>query len=521
MSERDERPELAELRARLHATTDEARPDAVAKRRKTGQRTARENVADLVDEGSFVEYGALALAAQRSTRTVDDLVRASPADGIVCGIGTINRALVGEERARTMVLAYDYTVFAGTQGLASHRKLDRMLALAAQHRVPIVLFAEGGGGRPNDTDTHTVAALDTTSFHAFAALSGLVPRVGIVSGRCYAGNAALLGCCDVIVATDDSNVGMAGPVMIEAGGLGKFAPEEIGPADVQTKNGVIDVRVRDEAEAVAIAKKYLSYFQGPIAPGPCAPQETLRDAMPASRRRGYKVRPIVDTIADTGSVLELRREFGRSLVTALVRIEGIPLGIVASDTGHLGGAIDADAADKAARFFQLCDAFSLPIVSLVDTPGFMVGPQAEQTALVRHVSRMFVAAASLSVPYFTVVLRRGYGLGAQAMAGGHFHASVFTVSWPTGEFGGMNLEGAVRIGMRKQLEAIEDPAAREQTAQAMIAEAQRRGSAINMASLLELDAVIDPADTRAWILRGLRSVPTPPREGRRRVVDTW
>ncbi|AKF04503.1 Biotin carboxylase [Sandaracinus amylolyticus] len=521
MSERDERPELAELRARLHATTDEARPDAVAKRRKTGQRTARENVADLVDEGSFVEYGALALAAQRSTRTVDDLVRASPADGIVCGIGTVNGALVGEARARTMVLAYDYTVFAGTQGLASHRKLDRMLALAAQHRVPIVLFAEGGGGRPNDTDTHTVAALDTTSFHAFASLSGLVPRVGIVSGRCYAGNAALLGCCDVIVATDDSNVGMAGPVMIEAGGLGKFAPEEIGPADVQTKNGVIDVRVRDEAEAVAVAKKYLSYFQGPIAPGPCAPQETLRDAMPASRRRGYKVRPIVETIADTGSVLELRREFGRSLVTALVRIEGIPLGIVASDTGHLGGAIDADAADKAARFFQLCDAFSLPIVSLVDTPGFMVGPQAEQTALVRHVSRMFVAAASLSVPYFTVVLRRGYGLGAQAMAGGHFHASVFTVSWPTGEFGGMNLEGAVRIGMRKQLDAIEDPTQREQTAQAMIAEAQRRGSAINMASLLELDAVIDPAETRAWILRGVRAAPPPPRDGRRRIVDAW
>jgi acetyl-CoA carboxylase carboxyltransferase component len=515
------RPELAELRDRLAATTDEGRPEAVARRRKTGQRTARENIDDLVDPGSFIEYGGLGLAAQRSTRSMEELIRASPADGLVCGFGTVNRALFDEARARTLVMAYDYTVFAGTQGLMGHRKLDRMIALAAQGRVPVVLFAEGGGGRPNDTDTFTVAGLDTPSFLSFAALSGLVPRVGIVSGRCFAGNAALLGCCDVIIATDDSNIGMGGPAMIEGGGLGTFKPEEIGPAEVQTRNGVIDVRVRDEAEAVAVAKQYLSYFQGATAPGACADQETLREALPENRRRAYKIRPIIETLADTGSVLELRRDFGRSLVTALVRIEGQPLGLIANDTFHLAGAIDASASDKAARFFQLCDAFGLPIVSLCDTPGFMVGPQAEATALVRHVSRMFVNAASLSVPFFTVVLRRGYGLGAQAMAGGHFHAPFFIVSWPTGEFGGMNLEGAVRIGMRKQLEAVEDPAAREELAQAMIAEAHQRGKALNMASLLEIDAVIDPAETRAWILRGLRSVPRPVREGRHRFIDAW
>lgn len=515
------RPELAELRERLAATTDAGRPDAVAKRRKTGQRTARENIDDLVDPGSFVEYGGLALAAQRSTRSMEDLLRASPADGLVCGLGTVNRALFDDERARTLVMAYDYSVFAGTQGLMGHQKLDRMLALAAQWRVPVVLFAEGGGGRPNDTDTHTVAGLDTPSFLSFASLSGLVPRVGIASGRCFAGNAALLGSCDVVIATDNSNIGMGGPAMIEGGGLGTFAPEEIGPADVQTRNGVIDIRVRDEAEAVAAAKQYLSYFQGAIAPGACADQSVLREALPENRRRAYKIRPIIETLADAGSVLELRRDFGRSLVTALVRIEGQPLGLIANDTFHLGGAIDANASDKAARFFQLCDAFGLPIVSLCDTPGFMVGPQAETTALVRHVSRMFVNAASLSVPFFTVVLRRGYGLGAQAMAGGHFHAPFFIVSWPTGEFGGMNLEGAVRVGMRKQLEAIEDPAAREEMAQAMIGEAHRRGKALNMASLLEIDAVIDPAETRSWILRGLRSVPRPVREGRRRFIDTW
>ncbi|HUQ03753.1 MAG TPA: carboxyl transferase domain-containing protein [Kofleriaceae bacterium] len=520
-SDESRHPELEELQRRLALTQDEGRPEAVARRRASGQRTVRENLADLVDAGTFVEYGALALAAQRSSRSLEELARVSPADGIVCGVGAVNGAHCSADSARTMVLAYDYTVFAGTQGLVGHRKLDRMLALAADWRLPVVLFAEGGGGRPNDTDTHTVSGLDTTSFLAFAALSGHVPRVGVASGRCFAGNAALLGSCDVIIATDDSNIGMGGPAMIEGGGLGRFAPEEIGPADVQTKNGVIDVRVPDEAAAVDVAKRYLSYFQGPRPAGEVAPQERLRDAIPDNRRRTYAIRPVIETLCDGGSVLELRRDFGKSLVTCLVRIGGQPVGLVASDTTHLAGAIDGDAADKAARFLQLCDAFRLPVVSLVDTPGFMVGPQAETTALVRRTSRLFVAAASLTVPFFAVVLRRGFGLGAQALTGGHFHAPFFTVAWPAGEFGGMNLEGAVRIGMKKQLDAIPDPAAREQLAQVMIAEARKRGTAINMASLLELDAVIDPADTRTWILHGLASTTAAAQPARRRFIDTW
>jgi acetyl-CoA carboxylase carboxyltransferase component len=512
---------MAELQQRTHATMDAGRPEAVEKRRQTGQRTARENVADLVDAGSFVEYGGLALAAQRHAKSIEELVSSSPADGIVCGLGSINRTLFDDDRARAMVLAYDYTVFAGTQGLASHQKLDRMLALAKQWRVPVVLFAEGGGGRPNDTDVLTVAGLDTPSFLAFASLSGLVPRVGIVSGRCFAGNAALLGCCDVIIATDGSNIGMGGPAMIEGGGLGTFKPEEIGPVDVQTRNGVIDIHVPDEAEAVAAAKKYLSYFQGPTTEWTAADQRALNTALPANRRRAYKVRPIIDTLADLGSVLELRAGFGRSIVTALIRLEGQPFGLIANDTFHLGGAVDADAADKASRFFQLCDAFALPIVSLCDTPGFMVGPAAEATALVRHAARMFTNAANLRVPYFTVVLRRGYGLGAQAMSGGHFHAPFFTVSWPDGEFGGMNLEGAVRLGMKKQLQAIAEPAAREELLTAMVAEAYARGKAINLASLLEIDAVVEPSETRSWLLRGWRSTPRPVPDGRRRIIDGW
>jgi acetyl-CoA carboxylase carboxyltransferase component len=503
---------LEKLQQKMHALSDAGRPDAVEKRRKTGRRTTRENIAHLLDAGSFSEYGALAIAAQRHATSIEELERTSPADGIITGFGTVG----GQ---RVMVLAYDYTVFAGTQGFISHRKLDRMLALAQKHPVPVVLFAEGGGGRPNDTDPHTVAGLDTPSFLAFAQLSGLAPRIGIVAGRCFAGNAALLGCCDVIIATEDSNIGMGGPAMIEGGGLGKFSPDEIGPIDAQAKSGVVDVRVRDEAEAVAVAKRYLSYFHVPPTQWTAGDQTPLRDALPENRRRAYKLRPILDTLADEGSVLELRRDFGRSLLTALARFEGRSFGVIANDTYHLAGAIDSDASDKGARFLQLCDAFGLPVLSLSDTPGFMVGPKAEATALVRHTARLFVAAASLRVPFFNVVLRRGYGLGAQAMAGGHFHAPVFNVSWPTGEFGGMNLEGAIRLGMKKQLEAIEDPTAREELAKSLIAEAHARGTALNMASLLELDAVIDPADTRAWILRGLEAAG--PYERGRRFIDTW
>ncbi len=513
MSTDDVRPDLAELRARTAATLDPARPAAVARRRKTGQRTARENLVDLVDPGSFAEYGGLALAAQRARLSQDELISASPADGLIAGTATIGGT-------RAIVLVYDYTVFAGTQGGMSHKKLDRVLALAEQWRLPVVLFAEGGGGRPNDTDMPLVAGLDTTSFRAFAALNGLAPRVGIVSGRCFAGNAALLGLCDVVIATENSSIGMGGPAMIEGGGLGTFSPEEVGPIEMQVKSGVVDVRVADEAAAVAVAKRYLAYFTSAERDWTCVDQAALRTLVPPEQRRAYKVRPIVETIADTDSVLELRRDFGLAAVTALARIEGRPVGIIANSSQHLGGAIDSDASDKLARFMQLCDVFGLPIVSLCDTPGFMVGPKAEATGLVRHASRLFAVAARLRVPMFSIILRRGYGLGAQAMTGGHFHAGVFTISWPSGEFGAMGLEGAVRLSLRKELEALPDETARDQLVAQAVAVAYQRGKAISMASYLELDGVIDPADTRTWLARGMTAAP-PPRLDERRFLDTW
>ncbi|WP_371364570.1 carboxyl transferase domain-containing protein [Pseudomonas sp. QL9] len=517
------RADLAEVIERHAIGLDERRAEAIAKRHAQGKRSARENLADLLDPDSFIEYGALAIAAQRRRRSLEELQAISPADGLVTGLGSVNAALFDEEAARCLAIAYDYTVFAGTQGVMNHKKSDRMLQLAEQWRIPLVLFAEGGGGRPGDSDYLGVAGLDCATFMGMAKLSGLVPLVGVASGRCFAGNAALLGCCDVIIATRDSSIGMAGPAMIEGGGLGRYAAEEVGPSHVQGPNGVIDVLVEDEAEATRIARQYLSYFQGELRDWQCADQRLLRHAVPENRLRAYDIRQVIATLADEGSVLELRRQFAPGMITALVRIEGKPFGLIANNPAHLGGAIDAVAGDKAARFMQLCDAFDLPLLSLCDTPGFMVGPEAEKQGTVRHVSRMFVTAASLSVPFFTVVLRKGYGLGAMAMAAGSFHASLFTIAWPSGEFGAMGLEGAVRLGYAKELAAVEDPQERQKLFDKMVAAAYRNGKGLNMASFLEIDDVIDPAETRRWLLRGLASAPKPAkREGKKRpLIDTW
>ena len=499
------RADLQRLRDRDALLQDAARPQAVAKRHAQGGRTARENIADLVDPGSFSEYGGYAIAAQTRRRTLDDLVRNTPADGMVTGIGTVNAADHGPERSRTAVMAYDYTVLAGTQGWRNHKKKDRLLGVAHQWKLPMVLFAEGGGGRPGDVDMPIVAGLDNHTFSQFAALSGHVPVVGVVHGRCFAGNAALLGCADVIISTRSANIGMGGPAMIEGGGLGVFRPEEIGPAADLHANGVIDLLVDDEAAAVAATRQYLGYFQGRVADWQAADPRDLRHLVPENRLRVYDMRAVVTALADAGSVLELRRGWGHGMVTALARIEGRPVGIFANNPHHLGGAIDPDAADKGARFMQLCNAHGIPLLSLCDTPGFMVGPEVERQAQVRHACRLFVTAAHLQVPVFCVVIRKGYGLGAQAMAVGGFDAPVFTVSWPTGEFGGMGLEGAVKLGYRKELEAATAGAEREALYQKLVARQYDNGSAINMATTLEIDAVIDPADTRAWLVRGLDS----------------
>ena len=517
------RPDLQEVLDRKAAGYDASRPEAVAKRRKTGRRTARENVADLCDEGTFVEYGSVVLAGQRRRRSIEDLIKNTTGDGMVCGLGHVNGTLFPSQDSRALVMSYDYMVLAGTQGMKNHDKKDRMFEIAEHYKLPTVLFAEGGGGRPGDTDGSGVAGLDCWAFTYFARLSGLVPLVGITTGRCFAGNAVLLGCCDVIIATEGSNIGIGGPAMIEGGGLGVFKPEEVGPMDVQVPNGVVDIAVKDEAEAVAAAKKYLSYFQGPVEQWEAPDQRELRFIVPENRLRYYDMRAVIDGIADIDSVLELRPNWGIGIITAFIRVEGRPMGVIANNPAHLSGAIDADGGDKGTRFMQLCDAFDIPILSLCDCPGIMVGPEIEKTGVVRHAARMFVTSANIDVPLMTIVTRKGYGLGAQAMAGGSFKAPLFCVTWPTGEFGGMGLEGAVKLGYRKELQAIEDPEERTATYDKMVANMYERGKAVNMASHFELDDVIDPAESRTWIASALSSVPPKAvREGKKRPnVDTW
>ena len=506
------RADLVHLQARLEHTLDANRPEAVAKRHALGLRTARENIADLCDANSFSEYGALAGAAQSQRRTADDLMRNTPADGMVTGIGSI----AGQ---RCAILAYDATVLAGTQGMRNHQKTDRLLGLALEHQLPVVLFAEGGGGRPGDVDMPIVAGLHVATFASFAKLNGQVPVIGITTGRCFAGNAALLGCCDVIIATRSSNIGMGGPAMVEGGGLGIFKPEAIGPSPVQHANGVIDILVEDEAQAVAAAKKYLAFFQGSASHWHAPEAELLRNVVPENRLRVYDSLAAVHALADTDSVQLLRTGFGMGIHTALARIEGRAVGILANNPQHLGGAIDADAADKASRFMQLCNAHGLPLVSLVDTPGFMVGPDTEATAQVRHVSRMFIAAAHLRVPFLSVVLRKGYGLGAMAMTAGGFHAPLCTVAWPSAEFGAMGLEGAVRLGYKKELEALPEGPQRDALFAQLLAQHIEKGSAIAMATTLEIDAVIDPAQTRTWLSQSLASGKVKAFQGP--AIDSW
>ncbi len=500
------RPELALLQERLAKTGDPHRAEAAAKRHKKAYRTARENLDDLTDPDSFLEYGQLAVAAQRNRRDYEDLQSNTAADGIITGTCTINAETVHADRAGAAVIVNDYAVLAGTQGFFHHKKLDRICELAEELRLPIVMYTEGGGGRPGDTDVVTqIAGLNIKSFSTWAKLSGIVPRIAVNNGYCFAGNAALFGCADFTIATRSSWIGMAGPAMIEGGGLGSFAPTEIGPIDVQEKNGVVDIVAEDEAHATRLACQLLSYFQGKVDEWRSVDQLPLRDIVPEDRRWAYPVRNIIETIADEGSFLELRRIYGRSIITGFIRMEGMPVALIANDCQQLGGAVDAEASEKAARFLTTCNAFKLPVLSLTDTPGFMVGPDSECGGAVRSMSSLFIAGAALTVPIVAIFLRKGYGLGAMAMTGGSFVNPVYAASWPTGEFGGMGLEGAVRLGYKKELDAVEDPNERQALFDKLLGRMYEVGRATEAAAHLEIDAVIDPVQTRSVIVRALCS----------------
>ena len=528
------RPDVAEILHFKRLTSDEARDEATAKRHNAGKRTARENILDLCDEGSFFEYGPLTTATRYRDDTKEQLeerIIKTAADAMVMGVGRVNGELVGVENARCIAMSYDYTVLAGTQGGKNHEKQDRMFGVAQKARLPVVLYTEGGGGRTHggprsggNRSAGSVGGLSTRTWRELGKLSGLVPLVGVSSGYCFAGNVVLLGACDVIIATEDSSLGIGGPAVIEGGGLGAYAPSEVGPVSIQEPNGVIDILVEDEEAATAAARHYLSFFQGRVNTWRENDQRILRHIVPENRRSVYSVRTVIETIADVDSMLELRPRFGLSMVTAFIRIEGRPVGVIANNSNSpTGGAIDSEGADKASRFMQLCDAFDIPILSLVDCPGNMVGPEAEKTALIRHCGRMYVAGANITVPYFTVVLRKSYGLGALAMSTGSFDETFFSISWPTGEFAGMGLEGSIKLGRRAELAAIEDIQERKARYDEYVDEAYAWARALNAGTVNEVDDVIDPVDTRRWLVMGLNSAPPViPRDGKKLPwVDTW
>ena len=517
------RPDLEENIERHSYIYDENRREAVEKRHARGYRMPRVNIGELMDDGSFKEYWPLLVARQHRRHDMQTLREQTPTDGVVAGTGTINGDLFGEDDARAMVVHYDYTVLAGTQGGRNHYKQDRMFELAHRFRMPLVLFGEGGGGRPGDDATGPGVAFDTHTFTRFSQLSGLVPLVCVINGRTFAGNTALVACCDVIIATEKTTVAMGGPAMIEGGGLGIYTPEEVGPMSFQVPNGVVDILVKDEEEAVQVAKKYLSYFQGNIEHWEANDQRTLRHVIPENRLRLYDMRDIIHTIADKDSVLEIREKFGVGVITAFIRVEGRPMGVVANNPHHLAGAIDSDGADKGARFLQLCDAFDIPVLSLMDCPGMMVGPDVEKTGLVRHCTRMFNVGANMTTPLFGVVVRKAYGLGVQAMCGASALVGFFTVAWPTAEFAGMNIEGSVKLGYRKELMAMEDPEERKTEFDTRVERAYESAKAVNSAPGGGIDDVIDPAETRSWIAASLRRLPPQSERTEKKYpyIDTW
>lgn len=502
------RQDLETLLAQQASRLDAARPAAVAKQRKRGKWTVREAVSALADADSFTEFGGLVRPA------IDGMEGA--ADGLVMGTAKVGGRAVD-------LVCYDFSVYGGAQSALNHVKITRMFEHAEKNRLPVICWLDGGGARPHDM--HVVARPSTPTFVVFARLSGVVPTIGIVPGRAFAGHANLAGMCDLLVATRDSAMGLAGPPLVEAA-LGKrLTPEEIGPADAHWASGVIDVLVDDEKEAIAVAQKYLAFFDPPgaasAAPGEAPDQSVLRDIVPENPRRAYNVRKVIETLADRDSVLEVKAGYGKAAVTAFIRLNGRPVGVIANQPMFLAGAMDTPACLKMAHFVQVCDAFDIPLLVLCDTPGLMVGPEVERTGLMRHSARVLTALANATIPVMTVVLRKAYGLGYYIMGSRPLDPEIL-LAWPTAEYGGMGLEGAVTIIHGKQLEAIADPAERAARHAALTAEMKQANTATECAARFIYDDVIDPAETRNLLLRTLDALPPPPpRTTRKRLIEPF
>lgn len=489
---------IAELRTQV---SDEGRPEAVQRAHRRGRLTARERVALLCDPDSFHEYGSF--AHPDDFATLDQ----APADGLVTGTATVDNRPIA-------LVASDYTVAGGSDGKLGIRKLARISELALRRGLPLVMLLEGGGHRITEgLDSRTFGEGGVEGFEYLARLTGWTPIVCGIMGPGFAGPANYGAFADLVLMVEGrSAMGLAGPALVKAATGEDLDKEALGGARFHaTKTGMADLVCADDAEVISHIRAFLSYLPTnasqppPRRPGredALAPVAQLRTVVPDNRRQAYNVKKVISLVVDDGEYFELRPGWARNAVTALARIDGQTVGVVANNPMHLAGALDANGSEKIARFLTLCSAFGIPVLALCDTPGFMVGSASETAGVVRRSAKVIHALAHSTVPLYSVILRKGYGLGWNAMGGGRAFGSDLTLAWPTAEILAMSIEGAVDVALRSQWQDEDDPAAARQ---ALIDRFLHEGRAERAAAAFTFDELIDPAETRARIAMALRN----------------
>ncbi len=505
-------PRDADSRERLHAVeaarseiADASRPDAVAKQRTRAAYTARERIALLCDPGSFTETGALVRDETFGPR--------APADGMITGTARI-------EGRWAMVAAQDFTVLGGSSGVLGSEKLRRLAGQAMQGGVPLVFLLDGGGHRIQDGQDSRHFARANSTFHDFARMSGWVPMVAAMLGAGFAGPTNYAGMADfVVMVRSQSTMGLAGPALVKAGTGETVDGQAIGGADAQTRNGLADLACDSEDEALQAVRRFLSFL--PSNARAALPmqktgdpsyrrEESLLDLVPANTRKSYDVRRVIAEIADRETSLEIKPSYAANVVTSLARLAGRPVGFIANQPQRLGGMLNSPACEKAAHFIALCDAYGLPLIYLVDIPGFSIGSPAERTMLGRRSAKLLHELGHATVPRISVILRKGYGLGYLAMCGGRSFDADACLAWPTAEICAMSIEGAVDVAYKRSYRDAADPVA---TRQAIIDDVRTRVDPLRAAEGYGVDDVIDPRDTRRRLIDILDRVP-PRRDNR-------
>jgi acetyl-CoA carboxylase carboxyltransferase component len=499
----DWKPLVEDLRARRERAHEMGGPERVERQRSLGKLPVRARLELLCDPGSFVEYGLLADSMDPGLAEKGYLA----ADGMVGGIGEI-------DGRRIAVCAYDFTVMGGSMGAVGERKTARMRELALRWRIPIVWLLDSAGARIQQAAGSTFAGAGAL-FREQVTMSGVVPQVAAMLGHCAAGTAYIPALADFVpMVKGTSSMALGGRHLVKAATGEDVSEEEMGGSAVHNKvSGVADLEVASDEECLATVRRYLSFFPpNNLEPPPVRADvgdpvdrrcEELYDIVPTAPRRAYDVRKVIQTVVDDGDFFPMKPEWAKNIVTGFARVGGRPIGILANQPMVLGGALDVNSADKAARFTWLCDAFGIPLVFLMDVPGFIVGSAVEKQGIIRHGAKMLFAISEATVPKITVVMRKAYGAGYFVMNGTAYEAD-YIVAWPTAEVSVMGPDGAVNIIMRKQLEAIPEGDERTQARLAMAEEIRKTIDPYIAAGHAQVDDIIDPADTRLAIWRGLQ-----------------